>query len=70
MFDAVLPEVATLCDSVYIVKKGKDDTFYTAHDGIPYEIENEMIVPYLKNYKNKIRQPFNYWLYALSVQGW
>lgn len=53
LFDTVLSGVATLCDSVYIVRKAKDDKYYATHDGITYEIENEMIVPYLKITKIK-----------------
>ena len=53
LLDKVLSGVATLCDSVYIVKKGKDKKFYANHDGVSYEIESKMIAPYLKITKVK-----------------
>lgn len=53
LVDTVLSGVATLCDSIYIVRKGKDEKFYASHDGISYEIEDEIIVPYLKITKVK-----------------
>lgn len=49
----VLSGVATLCDSVYIVRKSDDDKFYAAHNGVSYEIEKELVAPYLKITKQK-----------------
>lgn len=53
LFDTVLSGIATLCDGVYLVKKAKDGKFYATYDGCTYEIEKEMIVPYLKITKIK-----------------
>jgi hypothetical protein len=53
LFDTILSGVATLCDSIYVVKKGKDNKFYATHNGLSYEIEKKMIVPYLKITKIK-----------------
>ncbi len=48
----VLSGVATLCDSLYIVKKDFD-RFYATHNRVRYEIEEGIIVPYLKITKVK-----------------
>lgn len=53
LVDTVLSGVATLCDSVYIVRKGNDEKFYATHEGVSYEIEDEIVVPYLKITKVK-----------------
>lgn len=49
----VLSGLATLADSVYLVKKGIDSKFYATFEGIDYEIERDIIVPYLKITKIK-----------------
>lgn len=65
IIETVLSGVATLCDSLYVVKKAKDGKFYTTYNGVSYEIENGMIAPYLKI--TKIRDNnlsnINYMLY-------
>lgn len=53
LVDNVLSGIATLCDSVYIVRKTKDGKFYATHNFKSYEIESEIIVPYLKLTKVK-----------------
>ena len=53
LVDTVLSGIATLCDSVYIVRKNKDNKFYATHNLQSYEIESEIIVPYLKLTKVK-----------------
>lgn len=53
LIDTVLSGIATLCDRVYIVKKGTDNKFYANHDSVLYEIEKEILVPYLKLTKIK-----------------
>lgn len=53
LVDTVLSGIATLCDSVYIVRKAKDGKFYATHNLQSYEIESEIIVPYLKLTKVK-----------------
>ena len=47
-----LSGVATLCDSVYKVCK-KNNTFYATFNNIEYEIEKDIVVPYLKLTKIK-----------------
>jgi hypothetical protein len=49
----VLSGLATLADSVYLVKKGDDGKFYATFEGVDYEIEKEIVVPYLKITKIK-----------------
>lgn len=53
LLSKVLSGVATLCDSVYIVKKHKDGNFYASHNGAIYQIEEGVVVPYLKITKLK-----------------
>lgn len=59
LIDTVLSGVATLCDSAYIVKKGKDEKFYATNNCISYEIEKEIVVPYLKLTKIKSQKDLN-----------
>jgi hypothetical protein len=47
-----LSGIATLCDSVYKVYK-KGDIFYASYSNIEYEIEKDIVVPYLKLTKIK-----------------
>lgn len=49
----VLSGIATLCDSIYIVKKSNDNKFYATYNQQSYEIESAIIVPYLKLTKIK-----------------
>lgn len=49
----VLSGIATLCDSVYKVKKAKDGNFYAIYNSITYPIERDIVVPYLKLTKVK-----------------
>lgn len=53
LVDTVLSGIATLCDSVYIARKGQDDNFYATYEGVSYQVENEIVVPYLKITKVK-----------------
>lgn len=53
LVDTVLSGIATLCDSIYIVRKDKDKKFYATYNFKSYEIESEIIVPYLKLTKVK-----------------
>lgn len=53
LINTVLSGIATLCDSAYIVKKGEDNKFYATFNLQSYEIEREIIVPYLKLTKIK-----------------
>lgn len=48
LFNSVLSGIATLCDSVYLVKKRVDGKYYASYGGVDYEIEKEMVMPYLK----------------------
>lgn len=70
LIDNVLSEVATLCDSVYIVKKGEDGKFYaTAPNLKSYEIESDMVAPYLKLTKIKSQEDLanvNYMIYPYN----
>lgn len=49
----VLSGLATLADAVYLVKKGNDGKFYATFENVDYEIERDIIVPYLKITKIK-----------------
>lgn len=49
----VLSGLATLADSVYLVKKGDDGKFYATFDNIDYEIEKDILAPYFKITKIK-----------------
>ena len=49
--DNVLSGIATLCDNVYIVKK--EGNKFVIKNNISFEIEKEMVVPYLKLTKIK-----------------
>jgi len=49
----VLSGIATLCDSVYIVKKAKNGDFYATYQSVNYPIEKDIVVPYLKLTKIK-----------------
>lgn len=49
----VLSGLATLADSVYLVKKGHHGRYYASFEGIEYEIEKEILAPYLKITKIK-----------------
>lgn len=51
----VLSGIATLCDSVYLVEK-KGEQFFASYNGIKYEIEKEIIAPFLKLTKQKSSQ--------------
>jgi adenine-specific DNA-methyltransferase len=53
LVDTVLSGVATLYDAGYIVKRGSDEKFYGLYQGIRYEVEQEIVVPYLKITKVK-----------------
>ncbi|HVI39470.1 MAG TPA: Eco57I restriction-modification methylase domain-containing protein, partial [Anaerovoracaceae bacterium] len=52
MIDNVLSGIATLCDSAYIVKK-IDGKFYASTNEETFEIEKDIVVPYLKITKQK-----------------
>lgn len=49
----VLSGIATLADSVYLVKKADDGKFYATFDNIDYEIEKDILAPYFKITKIK-----------------
>lgn len=49
----VLSGIATLCDSAYLVKR-VDNKYYADNSGILYEIEEELIAPYLKLTKQQV----------------
>ncbi len=53
LISTVLSGVATLCDSVYLVKKNAKGKFHATHNGVLYEIEESIVVPYLKLTKIK-----------------
>lgn len=48
----VYSSIATLADSTYLVKK-VDDKFFKYHDNVMYEIESDILLPYLKLTKQK-----------------
>ncbi len=59
IYQDVLSGIATLADNVFLVKKDENGKFYAFFDNTQYEIEKEMVVPYLKLTKIKSNDDLN-----------
>lgn len=64
--DTVLSGIATLCDSVFKVKK-INDKYFATYNATTYEIEKDIIVPYLKLSKLKPEKlEYDYMIYPYN----
>lgn len=65
--ESVLSGIATLCDNVFLVKK-INEKYFANNNGINYEIEKEIVVPYLKltKIKNNLSN-IDYMIYPYDI---
>lgn len=72
IFKNILSGIATLSDSVYLVKKKEDGKYYASFNNILYEVEEGMVVPYLKLTKIKSNDDLSkhdYMIYPYDMQN-